>query len=106
MTRHAVTYVPATPGFLTLQLKASDQEGPRPLIVDIVVDGRVVERREIKQGGWTKIDLGVRNSVRTPFRRIDLRANQEWLQDVPLGRRTARRPISAMVGEITWTPTT
>jgi hypothetical protein len=86
MTRHAVTYVPAKPGFLSLQLKASDEQGLRPLIVDIVIDGRVVERREIERGRWTKIDLGVRNDARTPFRRIDLRANQEWLQDVQLGR--------------------
>jgi hypothetical protein len=65
-----------------------------------------MERREIGAGSWTRIDLGVRDTVRTPFRRIDLRANQEWTQEVPLGRRTARRPISVMVGEMIWTPLT
>ena len=104
MTRHAVTYVPATPGFVSLQMRASDEPALRPLVVDIVIDGRVVERREIHPGTWTKIDLGVRDTVRTPFRRIDMRANEEWTQEVRLGRRTARRPISAMVGEIAWTP--
>jgi len=106
MTRHAVTYVPATPGFVSLQLQAFDEPALRPLVVDVVIDGRVMERREIRPGTWTKIDLGVRDTVRTPFRRIDLRANEEWTQEVPLGRRTARRPISAMVGEIRWTPLT
>lgn len=106
MTRHAVTYVPATPGFVSLQMQASNEPAPRPLVIDVVVDGRVLDRREIHPGTWTKIDLGVRDTVRTPFRRIDLRANEEWTQEVRLGRRTARRPISAMVGEITWTPLT
>ena len=104
MTRHAVTYVPATPGFVTLQMRATSEPALRPLVVDIVIDGRVVERREIRPDGWTRIDLGVRDTVRTPFRRIDLRANEEWTEEVQLGRRTARRPISAMVQEITWTP--
>ena len=66
----------------------------------------VVDRREIRPEVWTTIDLGVRDTVRTPFRRIDLRANEEWTEEVQLGRRTARRPISAMVQEITWTPLT
>ena len=106
MTRHAVTYVPATPGFVTLQLRASDEPARRPLVVDIVIGGRVVERREISPGHWTTIDLGVRDTAQTPFRRIDLRANEEWTEEVQLGRRTARRPISAMVQDITWTPLT
>jgi O-antigen ligase len=104
MTRHAVTYVPPTPGFITLRLHAPDERLPRPLVVDVLIDGRVVERRDIRPEQWTTIDVGVRDTVRTPFRRIDLRANQEWTQEVALGRRTARRPISAMVGEIVWTP--
>jgi len=106
MTRHAVTYVPATPGFVSLQMQASDEPALRPLMIDIVIDGRVVARREIHPGRWTTIDLGVRDTVATPFRRIDLRANEEWTQEVRLGRRSARRPISAMVGEIRWTPLT
>ena len=104
MTRHAVTYVPATPGFVTLQMRASSERALRPLVIAVVIDGRVVERREIRQESWTRIDLGVRDRVPTPFRRIDLRANEEWTEEVQLGRRTARRPISAMVQEITWTP--
>ncbi len=106
MTRHAVTYVPATPGFVSLEMRASDEPAARPLVVDIVIDGRVVERREMSPDRWIKIDLGVRETARTPFRRIDLRANEEWTEEVRLGRRTARRPISAMVGEIVWTPLT
>ena len=106
MTRHAVTYVPSTPGFVSLTVRASDQPAPRPLVVDIVIGGQVVERRAIPSDRWTTIDLGVRDTVRTPFRRIDLRANEEWTQEVRIGRRTARRPISAMVGEIRWTPLT
>ena len=106
MTRHAVTYVPATPGFVTIEMRASGEPALRPLVVDVVIGGRVVDRREIRPESWTRIDLGVRDAVRTPFRRIDLRANEEWTEEVQLGRRTARRPISAMVQEITWTPLT
>ena len=106
MTRHAVTYVPATPGFVTIEMRASGKPALRPLVVDVVVDGRVMDRREIRPEGWTRIDLGVRDALRTPFRRIDLRANDEWTEEVQLGRRTARRPISAMVQEIRWTPLT
>jgi len=104
MTRHAVAYVPSTPGFVTLRLQAPGEAALRPVVVEVVIDGRVMGRREVRPDTWTNIDLGVRDTVRTPFRRIDLRANQEWTQQVQLGRRTARRPISAMVGEIVWTP--
>ena len=106
MTRHAVTYLPATPGFVSLEIRTSDERTLRPVVVEIVIDGRVVERRDISADRWTRIDLGIRDAVRTPFRRMDLRANQEWTEEVRLGRRTARRPISAMVGEIVWTPLT
>ena len=50
------------------------------------------------------MNIGVRESAPTPFRRIDLRANQQWTEDVRLGIRPAQRPISVMVGEIGWTP--
>ena len=53
---------------------------------------------------WTTYDVPVRVAAGAPFRRIDLRVNQEWTEEVRLGRRAARRPISLMVGEITFLP--
>lgn len=105
MTRHAVAYIPATPGIVTLQLRAPDDKPlVRPLIVEAAIAGRIVDRREIRAGAWVTMNIGVRDSASAPFRRIDLRANQQWMQDVRLGIRPAQRPISVMVGEIGWTP--
>jgi hypothetical protein len=103
MTRHAVAYVPGTPGFVTLQLRAPDDRPlRRPLTVEIAVAGRTVATETLEPGRWTRVQIGARGRVPTPFRRVDLRANQHWSQDVRLGIRPATRPVSAMVGEIDW----
>ena len=106
MTRHAVAYIPAGQGIVTLRLRGPDDipEG-RPLIIEIAIAGRLAGRRELPAGRWVAVDIGVRAAERMPFRRIDLRANQQWTQTVGLGRRRAQRPISAMVGAISWTST-
>ena len=105
MTRHAVAYIPAMRGIVTLHLRGpEDRPLVRPLIVETAIAGRIVDRREIRGGAWVTVNIGVREPASAPFRRIDLRANQQWTQDVRLGIRTAQRPISAMVGEIGWTP--
>ena len=105
MTRHAVAYIPATRGIVTLNLRGPD-DAPlaRPLIVETAIAGRIVDRREIRGVAWVTVNIGVREPASAPFRRIDLRANQQWTQNVRLGIRQAQRPISAMVGEIGWTP--
>lgn len=104
MTRHAVAFTSPGPGFVSFQLRAPDQPQPRPLVIELAIDGRVVGRREVQPGRWTNVELGVREAGTSPVRRIDLRANQFWSQEVALGRREAQRPISAMVSEIAWTP--
>ena len=108
MTRHVVAYIPAEPGvrgIVTLRLRAPDDRSPAgPLIVETTIAGRSVDRREVGGEAWTTIDIGVRDAASAPFLRIDLRANQQWTQDVRLGIRPALRPISVMVGEIGWTP--
>jgi hypothetical protein len=104
MTRHALTTVPAEPGFMRLRLRAPDYPLTRPLVVQTAFAGRVVDRREIPSGRWITYDVPARGPVRTPFRRVDLRVNQLWTQEVTLGQRPARRPVTVMVGALEWIP--
>lgn len=105
MTRHAVTYVPPGAGFVRLRLQAPpDVPLARPLVVETAIAGRIVDRRELPPGRWITYDIPAPEAVRVPFRRIDLRANQLWMQQTRLGRRAAARPIAAMVGGIEWIP--
>jgi hypothetical protein len=105
MTRHAATYVPAGPGFVRLRLQAPpDVAASRPLVVETALAGRIVDRRELPAHRWVTYDLPAAGLVDVPFRRIDLRTNQVWMEEVTLGRRAAVRPIAVMVGEIRWIP--
>jgi len=104
ITRHAVTYIPEASGFLRLRLRAPDHPTPRPLVVETSIAGRVVDRREVPGGQWVSYDIPARQGVSMPFRRVDVRVNQVWTEEVRLGRRAARRPISVMAAEIAWIP--
>ncbi|MBI4886068.1 MAG: O-antigen ligase family protein [Acidobacteria bacterium] len=104
MTRHAVTYVPGGAGFVRLRLRAPDMTMTRPLILETAIAGALVDRREIPPGRWVSYDIPGRAASTAPFRRVDLRANEWWMQEVPLGRRQARRPIAVMVAEVRWIP--
>ena len=104
ITRHAVTYIPADPGFLRLRLRAPDRPTTRPLVVETSIAGRVVDRRAVPAGQWVSYDIPARQAVSMPFRRVDFRVNQVWTEDVRLGRRAAQRPISVMAEEIIWLP--
>jgi O-antigen ligase len=104
MARHGVTYIPDGNGFLRLRVQAPALPARKPLVVETSVAGDVVDRREIAPGRWVVYDVPARRPAAAPFRRVDLRANQSWMQAVPLGQRQARRPIAMMVGNITWMP--
>ena len=104
MTRHAVTYVPEGPGFLRVRLRAPDRPMRRPLVIETSIAGRVVDRRRVSSGNWVSYDIADRRAMSTPFQRVDFRVNQEWTEEVRLGRRRARRPISVMAAEIRWIP--
>ena len=104
MTRHAVTYIPEGQGFLRVRLRAPDLPARRPLVVEISIAGRFVDRRGVPAGGWVSYDIANRKAGPTPFQRVDFRVNQEWTEEVRLGRRLARRPISVMAAEIRWIP--
>jgi hypothetical protein len=106
MTRHAVTYVPNEMGFVRLRLRAPDFSRARPLVVETAIAGRVVDRRELPAGEWVSYDVPSRRPSEIPFQRVDLRSNQWWAQDVALGSRQARRPVTAMVADIEWIPLT
>lgn len=103
-TQHAVTYIPPGVGFLRLRVQPPEDGLDGPLGVETSVGGRVVDRREIRPGGWTTYDVSLPQRAPGPFRRVDLRADQFQWQEVSLGRRRARRPIAVMVGEIRWIP--
>jgi O-antigen ligase len=102
MTRRAVTYVPPGPGILRLELQAPDLPATGPVVAEVLMAGRLLDRRELPPGMWITWQVPVRGGGAVPFQRIDLRVNQEWTQEVRLGRRPARRPISVMAGEIAW----
>jgi len=104
VTQHGITYVDDGAGFLRLRLRAPDLPQTRPLLVDTWISGRLVDRRTLPVDQWTAYDVAVREAAGEAFRRVDLRVNQEWTEEVRLGRRAARRPISLMVGEITFIP--
>ncbi len=105
MTRHAVSYVPPGAGFVRLRLHAPPEaDASRPLVVETTLAGRIVDRRELPPQRWVTYDLPAAEPVDAPFRRIDLRTNQQWMQETRLGRRAAQRPVAVMVGELRWIP--
>ena len=91
---------PGRPGFLRLRLRAPGWPRAAPGRARDV-DRRTGRRsprgrgRTNRRGG----DIPAARDARTRagFRRVDFRANQEWFEEVRLGRRTARRPVSLMV---------
>jgi len=58
----------------------------------------------VPAGDWLRYDIAVRDPGTQPFRRVDFRVNQVWTEEVRLGNRAARRPISVMAREIRWVP--
>jgi len=103
MTRHSVTYLPDGPGFLRLRVRAPNRPMPRPLVLETSIAGRVVDRRRLAPGEWITVDIPARETG-TPFRRVDFRVNQVWTDEVRLGQRAARRPITVLAGDISWMP--
>jgi hypothetical protein len=104
MTRHAVIYVPAGPGFLRLHLRAPGWAAPDAVVLETSIGGQVVDRHLVAADESTRWDIAVRDTARAGFRRVDFRANREWFEEVRLGRRTARRPVSLMVEWMEWMP--
>jgi O-antigen ligase len=102
MTRHAVTYVPG-PGFLRLRVRAPGW-ATSPVVLETSIGGEVVDRHEVPADESTTWEIPARVSARIGFRRIDFRADQEWFEEVRLGRRTARRPVSLMIERMEWDP--
>jgi O-antigen ligase len=102
MTRHAVIYIPDEPGFLHLRLRAPGWAAPDPVIVETSIGGQLVDRHEVGADESTTWDIPARPAGRGGFRRVDLRANREWFEEVRLGQRNARRPVSLMVERLDW----
>jgi len=104
MTRHAVIYISDGPGFLHLRLRAPGWPAPRPVVIETSIGGQLVDRHEVPPDESTTWDVPVRDIGRAGFRRVDFRVNQEWSEEVRLGRRRARRPVSVIVERIEWMP--
>jgi O-antigen ligase len=105
MTRHAVSYIPAGTGVLRIRISAPDNRPlQRPIVVDVALAGRHVARRVLDAAEWVRIDVSVREAGQGAFRRLDMRADQVWTEDVVLGARKASRPVSLMVESIVWVP--
>jgi len=105
MTRHGVFYVGSQPGFVVIPMRAPDLAGerPKPFVVDVEVGGRRIDSYTIEPGRWTDVRIGLRDRARSPFRRVDLRANQQWTRRRDLGLREADdSPRSVMVGNVSW----
>jgi O-antigen ligase len=102
MTRHAVIYIPDEPGFLHLRLRAPGWAAPDPVVLETSIAGQVVDRHEVRADESTTWDIPARPAGRAGFRRVDLRASREWFEEVRLGQRNARRPVSLMVERLDW----
>ena len=73
--------------------------------MDIDVGGWRIGSYELEPGRWHDIRSAVRERARTPFRRVDMRANQQWTRRRDLGMREADdEPRSVMVGAVRWQP--
>lgn len=104
-TRHAVTYVDAVPGFLTLRMRAQPLPDRPPFVLTTELDGRVIDRRVVRADQWVTIELPVRPRTGSPAtrQRIDLRVNQTWPRSQTVGRRQAAQPVGVMMA-IAWSP--
>jgi O-antigen ligase len=105
MSSHGIFYVGPQPGFIVIPMRAPDFVSARskPFKVDVDVGGRHEGSYTIDAAGWNEIRIGLRHRARTPFRRVDLRANQHWTRRRDVGLREADdAPRSVMVGEVRW----
>jgi hypothetical protein len=102
MTRHAVIYIPEEPGFLRLHLRAPGWAAPDGVVLETSIGGYVVDRHVVAADESTRWDIPARGTGRAGFRRVDFRAGREWFEEVRLGRRAARRPVSLMVERMEW----
>jgi hypothetical protein len=78
-TRHAVTFIDAQPGFLTLTVRA-DETGGRPFELATEIDGREVDRRTVPSDQWETITLPVRPRPESDAttQRVDLRVSHTY----------------------------
>jgi O-antigen ligase len=103
MTRHGVFYTAPQAGVLTIPMRPPDlPSAPVPFEVAVEVNGHRMGTFALPPGRWTPVQLQLRQRLTSPFRRIDLRANQSWTRkyEAPEGGDDA--PRSVMVGRVNW----
>ncbi|HEY6360092.1 MAG TPA: O-antigen ligase family protein [Vicinamibacterales bacterium] len=104
MGPHVVTYVSPAPGFFRMTLRAPDRPLRRPMVVETVIAGRVVDRRAIAPDHWQTVEIPVRERLSSPVRRIDVRATPSWMEQRRLAQRESHINVelTAMVSELRW----
>jgi hypothetical protein len=102
MTRHAIIYIPNVPGFLHINVRRPGWPSPGPVVLETSIGGQLVDTHEVPPNQSTTWQIPSRGTGSAGFRRVDFRVNQEWFEDIRLGRRPARRPVSLMVEGLEW----
>jgi hypothetical protein len=108
MTRRALAFVEPSAGVLRVRVKAPARRSAnaQPVVLETLVSGRTIDRRELPFDEWVSYEIGMRDAVETPFRRIELRLNQVAWESVERDARRIERPIGVMIGEIRLIPLT
>jgi O-antigen ligase len=103
-TRHAVTYVPSPPGFLTFEVRAAGTADGRPFELQTEVDGILMDRRTVPADRWMKIEIPIRprRKATAAFRRVDLRLDHTWSRQHRDGARLVSDAVGVMVAGIKW----
>ena len=104
MGPEVVTYMPAGPGFVRMVLRAPEQPLSRPMVAEIAISGRVVDRRELTPDRWETIEIPVRERAFGSFRRVDVRVTPPWIEKRKLAQRSSEVDVAltAMVRELRW----
>jgi hypothetical protein len=85
-------------------MRAPGWPAPGPLVLETSISGQAVDSHVVLPDQSTTWNVPARDTGRPGFRRVDFRVNHEWLEEIRLGRRMARRPVSVIVERIEWMP--
>jgi hypothetical protein len=100
--RHAITYVPATGGYLRLVVYAPDGD-IEPYTLEVRTEGTLLATLVLDQDNWQTFQLPIRPRVRSEAanRRIDLRVDRVRTRTLPSG---LVESLGVKVKELRWLP--
>ena len=105
-SRRATFFIPGTARELRLPLRALHLgRNTGPTAVSIEIDGRELDRRELRDNNWTtvRLRLPARASARA-YRRVDLTTTPAWSPAKMVGGRADVRVLGVQTGEVTVDP--